>query len=155
MGTLAASVGLPTVGRVRSLNVAFNPAPNPAKAAVGSTGIHKAPVDGPIRVQVPRPKNSGPGQSGLEGDVICDIKHHGGADQAVYAYAREDLDWWGGQLLRYLPDGMFGENLTTEGLNLTDAVIGERWRIGDELVLEVSVPRIPCATFAAKMAEPK
>jgi MOSC domain-containing protein YiiM len=155
MGTFTARVDLPTLGRVRSLNVAVTRAPNPAKPETGSTGIHKAPVDGPVWVQVPRPKNSGPGQSGLSGDVICDIKHHGGPDQAVYAYAREDLDWWERQLGRDLPDGMFGENLTTEGLNLTDAVVGERWRIGDELVLEASVPRIPCVTFAAKMAEPK
>ena len=155
MSVHAAPANLPDFGRVRSLNVASARVPNPAKPATGGTGIYKVPVDGPISVQVPRPKNSGPGQSGLVGDVICDIKHHGGPDQAVYAYAREDLDWWGRRLGRELPDGMFGENLTTEGLNLTDAVIGERWRIGDELVLEASGPRIPCATFAAKMAEPK
>jgi len=151
----AAPASLPHFGRVRSVNVAASKVPNPAKPATGGTGIHKVPVHGPIRVQVPRPKNSGPGQSGLIGDVICDIKHHGGPGQAVYAYAREDLDWWGRRLGRELPDGMFGENLTTEGLNLTDAVIGERWRIGDELVLATTAPRIPCATFAAKMAEPR
>ena len=136
------------VGKLRS--------PNPAKSHTIGTGIYKEPVDAAVRVEVPRPKNSGPGQSGLVGDVICDIKHHGGPDQAVYAYAREDLDWWGERLHRALPDGMFGENLTTEGLNLTDAVVGECWRIGgDGLVLQASCPRIPCATFAAKMAEPK
>ena len=155
MGIPAASPALPTLGRVRSVNVAASRVPNPAKPDTGATGIFKVPVDAPVRVEVPRPKNSGPGQSGLIGDVICDIKHHGGPDQAVYAYAREDLDWWEQQLGRELPDGMFGENLTTEGLNLTDAVIGERWRIGEELVLEANGPRIPCATFAAKMAEPK
>jgi MOSC domain-containing protein YiiM len=146
---------LPTVGRVRSVNVAMLRTPNPAKPLTGGTGIDKEPVDGAVRVEVPRPKNSGPGQSGLVGDVICDIKHHGGPDQAVYAYAREDLDWWGERLDRRLPDGMFGENLTTEGLNLTDAVVGECWRIGEELVLQASCPRVPCVTFAAKMAEPK
>ena len=155
MATLAASTVLSTRGQVRSVNVAASRAPNPAKAETGGTGIFKVPVDGPVRVEVPRPKNSGPGQSGLLGDVICDIKHHGGPNQAVYAYAREDLDWWERQLGRELPDGMFGENLTTEGLNLTDAVIGERWQVGEWLVLEANGPRIPCATFAAKMAEPK
>jgi MOSC domain-containing protein YiiM len=149
------SDGLPTRGRVRSVNVGALQSPNPAKPSTSGTGIYKTPVDGPVRVRVPQPKNSGPGQSGLAGDVICDIKHHGGPDQAVYAYAREDLDWWGELLGRELPDGMFGENLTTEGLNLTDAVIGECWRIGDELVLQASCPRIPCATFATKMAEPR
>ena len=145
-----------SIGRVRSVNVGALRESNPAKPHTGGTGIYKEPVGHPVRVDVPRPKNSGPGQSGLAGDVICDIKHHGGPDQAVYAYAREDLDWWQEQLGRELPDGMFGENLTTEGLNLTDAVIGERWRIGGGgLVLEVSCPRIPCATFAMKMAEPK
>jgi len=146
---------LPTRGRVRSVNVGALEAPNPAKPETSGTGIYKHPVDEAVRVRVPRPKNSGPGQSGLVGDVICDIKHHGGPDQAVYAYAREDLDWWGQRLARELPDGMFGENLTTEGLNLTDAVIGERWRIGAELVLEARLPRVPCVTFAAKMAEPR
>jgi MOSC domain-containing protein YiiM len=145
----------PTRGRVRSVNVGAVQSSNPAKPHTSGTGINKLPVDEPVRVRTPRPKNSGPGQSGLVGDVICDIKHHGGPDQAVYAYAREDLDWWGQLLGRDLPDGMFGENLTTEGLNLTDAVLGERWRIGEELVLEARLPRVPCVTFAARMAEPR
>lgn len=155
LGHAEGGTDLPTRGRVRSVNVGALRSPNPAKPATGGTGIDKLPVDHAVRVQVPRPKNSGPGQSGLVGDVICDIKHHGGPNQAVYAYAREDLDRWGRQLGRELPDGMFGENLTTEGLNLTDAVIGERWRLGEELVLEARLPRIPCSTFAAKMAEPR
>ncbi|MBR7831502.1 hypothetical protein KDK95_34755, partial [Actinospica sp. MGRD01-02] len=77
------------------MNVGALRSPNPAKPATGGTGIDKLPVGHAVRVQVPRPKNSGPGQSGLVGDVICDIKHHGGPNQAVYAYAREDLDRWG------------------------------------------------------------
>jgi MOSC domain-containing protein YiiM len=143
-----------SVGRVRSVNLADHRVPNPAKPDVGSTGIFKLPVDAPVPVRVPRPKNSGPGQSGLAGDVICDIAHHGGPGQAVYAYAREDLDWWERELGRDLPDGMFGENLTTERLDLTNAVIGEQWRFGSGLVLEATAPRIPCMTFAAKMDEP-
>lgn len=143
-------------GRVRSVNVSARPLPNPAKPDTGGTGIHKVPVDFPVQVTVPRPKNSGPGQSGLAGDAICDIANHGGPDQAVYAYAREDLDWWARHLGRELPDGMFGENLTTEGLNLTDAIVGEGWRIGESgLVLQVRDPRIPCSTFSAKMGEPR
>jgi len=145
---------LSSVGRVRSVNLADHKAVNPQKPGTGGTGINKLPVDHAVRVEVPLPKNSGPGQSGLVGDVICDIAHHGGPDQAVYAYAREDLDWWERELGRDLPDGMFGENLTTEGLDLTGAVIGEQWRFGSGLVLEATSPRIPCVTFAAKMDVP-
>ena len=88
--------------------------------------------------------------SGLVGDTIGNQKVHGGDDQAVYAYAREDLDAWETQLERSLTNGMFGENLTTSGVDVTEARIGERWRIGaDGLVLEVSAPRTPCRTFQA------
>ena len=88
--------------------------------------------------------------SGLVGDTIGNRKVHGGDDQAVYAYAREDLDAWEIQLQRKLGNGMFGENLTTSGIDVTGARIGERWRIGtDGLLLEVSAPRTPCRTFAA------
>jgi MOSC domain-containing protein YiiM len=88
--------------------------------------------------------------SGLVGDTIGNQKLHGGDDQAVYAYAREDLDAWEVQLEQKLTNGMFGENLTTSGIDVTQARIGERWRIGtDGLVLEVSAPRTPCRTFAA------
>ena len=75
------------------------------------------------------------------------MKHHGGDDQAVYAYAREDLDVWQAELGVPLRNGVFGENLTTEGLDVNDALVGERWRIGDEVLLEVCCPRIPCGTF--------
>jgi len=88
--------------------------------------------------------------SGLVGDTICNQKLHGGDDQAVYAYAREDLDAWEVQLQRDLTNGIFGENLTTMGIDVTGSRIGERWRVGtDGLVLEVSAPRTPCRTFAA------
>jgi MOSC domain-containing protein YiiM len=83
--------------------------------------------------------------------VICDVEHHGGEDQAVYSYAREDLDWWEAELGEPLRSGMFGENLTTAGLVVTDARIGETWRIGEQVVLRVTSPRIPCATFAVWM----
>jgi MOSC domain-containing protein YiiM len=91
--------------------------------------------------------------SGLLGDFIGDSQLHGGDDQAVYAYAREDLDVWQQELARDLDNGMFGENLTTEGLDVTGARIGERWQVGSGgLVLEVSRPRVPCRTFAAWLA---
>jgi MOSC domain-containing protein YiiM len=116
-----------------------------------STGIDKRPVTEPVEVRAPGPK--GVGGSGLVGDKIHKLKHHGGDDQAVYAYAREDLDLWAAELGRPLSDGMFGENLTTTGIDVTNALIGERWRIGDQLVLEVSVPRIPCSVFASWLDE--
>lgn len=115
------------------------------------TGIDKRPVDGPVRVQAPGPK--GTGASGLVGDTVADLRHHGGTDQAVYAYAREDLDVWQGELGRTLGCGAFGENLTTEALDITAARVGERWRVGADVVLEVADPRIPCRTFAAWLGE--
>jgi MOSC domain-containing protein YiiM len=88
--------------------------------------------------------------SGLVGDTIGNHKVHGGDDQAVYVYAREDLDAWEIELQRELTNGMFGENLTTSGIDVTGARVGERWRVGtDGLVLEVSAPRTPCRTFVA------
>lgn len=120
-------------------------------AAGGVTGIGKQPVDGPVRVTDPGPK--GTGGSGLAGDAVCDLRHHGGSDQAVYAFAREDLDDWERVLGRPLANGAFGENLTTTGLDVNGARIGERWRIGPDLVLEVASSRIPCRTFAGHLDE--
>jgi MOSC domain-containing protein YiiM len=115
----------------------------------GPTGIDKMPVDGAVQVRAPGPMRGGLG-SGLVGDVVGNRQLHGGDDQAVYAYAREDLDTWETRLARSLTNGMFGENVTTSGVDITGARIGERWRIGtDGLVLEVSAPRTPCRTFAA------
>jgi MOSC domain-containing protein YiiM len=121
-------------------------------SSIGVTGIDKRPAVGPIEVRAPGGKRDGLG-SGLVGDAICDRRYHGGNDQAVYAYAREDLDTWAAALGRPLDNGCFGENLTTAQLDITEARIGERWRIGDALVLEVSSPRIPCRTFAGWLAE--
>lgn len=121
-------------------------------SSVRVTAIDKRPVDGPVDVRAPGPKRGGLG-SGLVGDEVCDHRHHGGNDQAVYAFAREDLDRWATALGRPLGNGCFGENLTTTGLDVTHARIGERWRIGSALVLEVSSPRIPCRTFAAWLGE--
>jgi MOSC domain-containing protein YiiM len=104
---------------------------------LGRTGIDKRPVDGPVRA----------GFTGMAGDTVCDTKHHGGADRAAYAYAHEDLRWWSTELGRPLSPGMFGENLTTSGLAVTGALLGERWAIGGA-VFEVSGPRTPCRVFA-------
>ncbi len=111
----------------------------------GLTGIDKRPADGPVRVAAPGP--TGVGASGLAGDAVCDTRHHGGDHQAVYAMAREDLDEWERELGRTLVNGTFGENLTTEGLDVSGALIGERWRVGPDVVLEVASGRIPCRTF--------
>jgi MOSC domain-containing protein YiiM len=138
------------MAKVESVNLG-RPRPNPHKE-VGWTGIGKQPTDGPVEVRAPGPKSTGLG-SGLVGDFIGDGKHHGGDDQAVYAFQREDLDEWERRLGRELPNGFFGENLTTIGLDINNARIGERWRIGDEVVLQVTAPRIPCATFRGWMGE--
>jgi MOSC domain-containing protein YiiM len=137
--------------RVLSLNVGVAE-PNPAKQ-VPSTGIHKRPVASAL-LRPPGPKQTGAG-SGLAGDFVGDMAHHGGDEQAVYAFAREELDRWAGRLARELPNGMFGENLTTAGLDVDAALIGDRWAIGDEVVLQVTGPRIPCATFQHRMREPR
>jgi MOSC domain-containing protein YiiM len=78
---------------------------------------------------------------------------HGGADQAVYLYGRDDYDAWADELDRPLPGGMFGENLTLSSLGLPPIRVGDRFRIGDVL-LEVTSPRVPCATFQEKLGEP-
>jgi MOSC domain-containing protein YiiM len=138
--------------KVLSVNMAV-PHDNPAKG-LKMTGIDKQPVDEPVEVRPPGPKTTGL-HSGLVGDRIGDVKHHGGNDQAVYAYAREDLDWWEAELSRPLPGGFFGENLTTVGVDVNGALIGEVWRIGDQVELQPTFGRVPCVTFQRKMAEPR
>ena len=138
------------MARLDSVNIG-RPRPNPHKKT-GWTGIGKQPTLEPVKIRAPGPKTSGLG-SGLVGDFIGDGKHHGGDSQAVYAFQREDLDEWERRLERELPNGFFGENLTTQGLEINDARIGERWRVGEEVVLQVTAPRIPCATFRGWMGE--
>ncbi|HVK26162.1 MAG TPA: MOSC domain-containing protein [Actinokineospora sp.] len=125
--------------KVMTVNVGV---PRAIEAKAGASAIDKRPVDYPVKVTAPQA-----GHSGVAGDHICDVDNHGGEDQAVYAYAREDLDRWQEQLSTPLPSGCFGENLTTLGIDLTNAEIGERWRVGTA-ELQVTVPRIPCRTFA-------
>ncbi|MFE0172782.1 MOSC domain-containing protein [Streptomyces sp. NPDC059002] len=117
----------------------------------GGTGIDKRPTEGPVLVTAPGEK--GVGGSGLAGDDIGDLRHHGGNDQAVYAFAREDLDTWQDLVGRPLPNGVFGENLTTSGIDVSGARIGERWRIGSGPLLEVTSGRIPCRTFQGHVGE--
>ena len=129
------------VATVLSVNVArvrTNPDPH---AMSNVTGIDKVAVTEPVMVRAPGPMHGGVG-SGLVGDTIGNQKFHGGDDQAVYVYAREDLDAWEIQLERTLNNGNFGENLTTSGVDVNAVRIGERWRVGtDGVVLEVSAPR--------------
>jgi MOSC domain-containing protein YiiM len=106
------------------------------------TAIDKQPVLGRIAVRA----------HGIGEDEQANREHHGGADQAVYAYAREDLDWWQGLLGRELRAGVFGENLTLSGCDVNGALIGERWRVGGVL-LEVTSPRVPCGVFRNWMNE--
>lgn len=110
----------------------------------GRTGIFKLPVDGPVAVT----------RAGVAGDTISDLENHGGVDQAVYVFGEPDYAWWSKELGRDLPPGTFGENLTVSGLESGAACIGDRLRIGPVL-LEVTAPRIPCATLAARMGDPR
>jgi MOSC domain-containing protein YiiM len=100
------------------------------------TSIHKHPVAGTVAVDT----------LGVAGDQVSDTKFHGGQHLAVYAFAREDLDVWAERLGKSIPDGHFGENLTTSGIDVNDALIGERWSVGTA-VFELSDVRIPCHTF--------
>lgn len=129
-----------TGARVLSVNVGTPRAW--AWASLGRTSIVKTPVRGAVLAT----------RLGLDGDQISDTQHHGGIDQAVYAFAREDLDRWSVLLGAHVPDGQFGENLTTEGIDVNEAEIGERWAIGSA-VFEVASVRIPCNDFKGWMGE--
>jgi MOSC domain-containing protein YiiM len=91
---------------------------------------------------------------GLFGDVQAERQHHGGVDQAVYAYAEEDAEQFAAVLEREVTPGLFGENLRTRGIDVTGAVVGERWRVGEQVLLEVTFPRTPCGTFERRMRLP-
>ncbi|MFF9195375.1 MOSC domain-containing protein [Streptomyces sp. NPDC014779] len=132
-----------------SVNAGRAKAVDYTNAPSGTSGIDKRPVAGPVRVEAPQPG----GASGVAGDDVCDLRFHGGPDRALYAFAREDLDAWERELGRTFAPGSFGENLTTRGLDVNEALIGERWRIGDTVVVEVTGGRIPCRTFAGFLEE--
>ena len=115
-----------------------------------STAIFKTTVDGPIRVTA----------DGLEGDAVGDTKHHGGPDQALYVYFGADYAHWEELLDRPLEPGVFGDNLTVTGaenhsstVSSKDLWVGDRLSVGP-VTLEVTAPRIPCGTFARRMALP-
>ncbi|WP_127127176.1 MOSC domain-containing protein [Georgenia sp. SYP-B2076] len=110
---------------------------HPDAGAVGVTAIDKRPVEGPVRV----------GPFGLRGDVQADRKHHGGTEKALYAFDQAEADHWADALGQDVPPGRFGENLRVTGVAVDDAEIGECWRIGEDLEVEVTGPRTPCATF--------
>ncbi|WP_104110115.1 MOSC domain-containing protein [Arthrobacter sp. N199823] len=114
------------------------------KTGFGVTAIDKRAVDGPVSLR----------KYGVFGDVQADTENHGGPDQAIYAYSQEDADYWSAELGRPIAPGLFGENLRTQGIETTHAVIGTQWRIGKAL-LEVTSPRVPCATFGERMGEPQ
>ncbi|WP_433166417.1 MOSC domain-containing protein [Kribbella sp. CA-247076] len=108
------------------------------------SAIDKRPVRGPVEVT----------ELGLAGDRQCDTRYHGGPDKALYAYAEEDADWWSAELGREIPPGLFGENLRTRGLDVTGALIGERWRIGgpkNGILVEVRSARTPCGNLSGRM----
>lgn len=131
METFSARILSVNVGRARE----FDYNGRPAKSA-----IWKSPVAGRVAAR----------GVNLEGDDQADRKAHGGPDKSVYAYAIEDVRWWEENLGRSLQYGEFGENLTTEGVAVNEAVIGERWAIGTA-VFEVSEPRIPCWRLGVRM----
>lgn len=115
----------------------------PTRDSTGVTAIDKRAVVGPVNVH----------PLGLTGDVQASRKHHGGPTKAVYAYSQEDADFWAAQLGRDIPPGLFGENLRVAGIDASNAVIGERWSVGETVVLEVTMPRTPCVNFARYLGE--
>jgi MOSC domain-containing protein YiiM len=129
-------------GRLLSVNVGLPKAVDTGRRIV-ETAIWKAPVEGRVAVR----------HDNLEGDRQADLTVHGGPDKAVYAYAIEETRLWEEELGRELGAGAFGENLTTEGVDVSGAVLGERWRIGTTL-LEVVQPRLPCFKLGLKMGDP-
>ena len=152
------AVPVPTVSPsvIRSVNVGSITELIGRRGRPLRTGIVKTPV---VEIEVREPGARKGARPGVVGDAIGSRRHHGGTYQAVYAVAREELDHWSAELGRDLPDGMFGENLTTVGLDVDAAVVGERWRIGADadgsgVKLEVTGPRVPCATFTSHLGEP-
>ena len=123
--------------RVLSINVTSVVHQGEWTGSEGRTGIDKRSVAGHIEFK----------NNGVAGDRIIDTNVHGGYDQAVYAYAREDAQWWETEIGEEITAGKFGENLTTEGIDVNAAFVGEQWKIGS-VILEVSQPRIPCRVFA-------
>jgi MOSC domain-containing protein YiiM len=131
-------------GRLMSVNVGLPRSIGVRRGRPVMSSIVKTPVAGRVRVA----------GINLEGDGQADRRVHGGPDKAVYAYAAEDTAWWEGELCRPLGDAAFGENLTTEDVDVSGAVVGERWRIGTA-ELEVCQPRQPCFKLGMKLEDPR
>jgi len=114
------------------------------KDYIETTGIYKMPMDGAVEIK----------SLGIEDDAICDTKHHGGPDQALYVYGGADYAWWSNELGKEIAPGTFGDNLTISGLESAQFNVGDYLHIG-EITLQVTSPRIPCGTFAARMDDPQ
>lgn len=143
-----------SAARLESVNIGA-PMPDPHKPTQ-LTGINKLAQPGRWEVRAPGPRvpgRAGGLGGGIVGDFVGDSIYHGGDSQALYAYGREELDDWETRLERTLPNGSFGENLTTSGLDVNGARLGEIWRVGDTVELRVTTPRIPCGTFRGWMDE--
>jgi len=110
----------------------------------GKTGIFKVPTADPVEIT----------PLGLHGDEIVDTENHGGTEQAVYVFTMPDYAWWSSSVGRPLVAGTFGENLTLSELESASLNIGDRFRIGRTL-LEITSPRVPCVTIAARMNDPQ
>jgi MOSC domain-containing protein YiiM len=129
--------------RLVSVNLGQERSIQGAKSS-GKTGIYKLPANEPVQI----------GTLGLTGDTICDTTNHGGVDQAVYIYGAPDYAWWSETLGTELGPGTFGDNLTIAGLESARIQIGDRLTMGS-VILEVTSPRIPCSTLAARMGDPQ
>src|SRR3954467_473225 len=130
------------MARLVSVNVGT---PQPLSSRRGRTlysAITKHPVEGPIRVE----------GVNLVGDDQADRSVHGGPDKAVYAYAREDIDWWEEISGADLPHGVVGETRTTRGVDVSGSSIGERWQLGS-CVLAVCQPRLPCPKLGIRFGD--
>ncbi|CAM3285501.1 MOSC domain-containing protein [Deinococcus saxicola] len=131
--------------QIQSVNIG-QPTPVQIGPRPQVSGIDKRPLPGRVRVST----------DGLDGDHVLDTRHHGGPDQAVYIYTREDYAVWEAELGRALPPGLFGENLLMGGLESAAMRVGDRLELGEKggVLLEVTAPRIPCATLAAHVGDP-
>lgn len=132
-----------TMSRIISVNVG-DPQAVEFRGRTVATAIYKFPVEGRVRVE----------GVNIVGDHQADRRVHGGIHKAIYAYASEDYEWWSDQLGHSLAPGTFGDNLTTEGIDVGGAVVGQRWRVND-VVLEVSEPRVPCYKLGIRMDDPR
>jgi len=125
-----------------SVNIGQERSIRNAKAS-GVTGIYKQPLSGPVQIT----------RLGIPSDLVADKKNHGGPDQAIYIYGMPDYAWWSKELGREILPGTFGDNLTISDLESATVSIGDSLHIG-EVILQVTAPRIPCKTLAARMEDP-